>query len=294
MTGADARTNTAAPDGTRTMPTESAPATGRTSRARSGNRSGIGAMLGRMGLGAAGFAVVIAAWQLMAVGEIFGEGLLPTPVEVGRVIVDGLGDGLLDDLLISFRRVLVGVGLGLAIATPIGFVLGWFGIARAMFNPLVNFLRALPPIALVPLVIVYFGIGELSRGIVLVWAAFFATIVIVYEGVASLEEKYVRAAQTLGANRFEILTKVVFPLSVPHIMTAARVSLGIGWASLVAAELVAAQQGLGAVIQNASNFLDIPTVYAGIVLIGISALVMDVGIRMLSAYVVRWQDRGTR
>ncbi|WP_203453663.1 ABC transporter permease [Jiangella aurantiaca] len=253
-----------------------------------------GARLGRLGLGAAGFAVVVVAWHLMAVGEVFGAGLLPTPLEVGRVIVDGLGNGLLDDLLISFRRVLVGVGLGLAIAAPIGFVLGWFGIARAMFNPLVNFLRALPPIALVPLVIVYFGIGELSRGIVLVWAAFFATIVIVYEGVAALEEKYVRAAQTLGATRLEILTKVVFPLSVPHIMTAARVSLGIGWASLVAAELVAAQQGLGAVIQNASNFLDIPTVYAGIILIGLSALVMDTGIRMLSAYVVRWQDRGSR
>lgn len=257
-------------------------------------RLGIGARLGRLGLGAAGFAVVIVAWHLMAVGEVFGAGLLPTPLEVARVIVDGLGNGLLDDLLISFRRVLVGVGLGLVIAAPIGFVLGWFATARAMFNPLVNFLRALPPIALVPLVIVYFGIGELSRGIVLVWAAFFATIVIVYEGVAALEERYVRAAQTLGATPLEILTKVVFPLSVPHIMTAARVSLGIGWASLVAAELVAAQQGLGAVIQNASNFLDIPTVYAGIILIGASALVMDTGIRMLSAYVVRWQDRGSR
>ncbi|WP_157574509.1 ABC transporter permease [Jiangella muralis] len=257
-------------------------------------RFDLGARLGRLGLGAAGFAVVGVAWHLMAIGEVFGTGLLPTPVEVGRVIVDGLGNGLLDDLLISFRRVLIGVGLGLAIAAPIGFVLGWFGIARAMFNPLVNFLRALPPIALVPLVIVYFGIGELSRGIVLVWAAFFATIVIVYEGVAAMEEKYVRAAQTLGATRFEILAKVVFPLSVPHIMTAARVSLGIGWASLVAAELVAAQQGLGAVIQNASNFLDIPTVYAGIILIGVCALVMDTGIRMLSAYVVRWQDRGSR
>ncbi|WP_084469365.1 ABC transporter permease [Jiangella gansuensis] len=266
----------------------------RPARRPGSGRPGVAQALGRLSLGTAGFAIVIVAWQLMAVGEVFGEGLLPTPVEVGRVIVDGLGNGLLDDLLISFRRVLVGVGLGLAIATPIGFVLGWFGVARAMFNPLVNFLRALPPIALVPLVIVYFGIGELSRGIVLVWAAFFATIVIVYEGVASLDEKYVRAAQTLGATRFEVLTKVVFPLSIPHIMTAARVSLGIGWASLVAAELVAAQQGLGAVIQNASNFLDIPTVYAGIVLIGISALVMDMGIRMLSAYVVRWQDRGTR
>lgn len=253
-----------------------------------------GERLGRLGLAAAGFAIVIVAWHVLAVGDVFGSGLLPTPGDVGEVIVSGLGDGLLEDVLVSLRRVFVGVALGMAIAIPIGFVLGWFSTARAMFNPLVNFLRALPPIALVPLVIVYFGTGELSRGIILVWAAFFATIVIVYEGVAGLEEKYVRAAQTLGANRFEILTKVVFPLSVPHIMTAARVSLGIGWASLVAAELIAAEAGLGSVIQNASNFLDIPTVYAGIVLIGILALLMDIGVRLLAAYAVRWQDRGSR
>lgn len=257
-------------------------------------RVSAGARLTRATLGTAGFAIVVVLWHVLAIGQVFGQGLLPTPAEVGRVLVEGLGNGLAGDLLISFQRVLVGVTIGLAIATPIGFVLGWFATARAMFNPLVNFLRALPPIALVPLVVVYFGIGELARGIVLVYAAFFATIVIVYEGVASLDEKYVRAAQTLGANRLEILAKIVLPLSLPHVMTAARVSLGIGWASLVAAELVAAQRGLGAVIQNASNFLDIPRVYAGIILIGISALVMDIGVRMLSAYVVRWQDRGTR
>jgi len=126
------------------------------------------------------------------------------------------------------------------------------------------------------------------------YAAFFATVVIVFEGIAGIEDKYVRAAQTLGANRFELLARVVLPFSVPHILTAARVSLGIGWASLVAAELVAAQDGLGAVIQNAGNFLDIPRVYAGIILIGLCALVMDAALRIVSVRLVRWQDRGTR
>lgn len=253
------------------------------------------ARLGRRMLGLAGFVVVVVLWQLVAAGQLFGEGLLPTPALVARELLTGLLDGgLLADLVVSSRRVLVGIVLGMAVAVPVGFLLGWFPIMRAMFNPLVNFFRALPPIALVPLVIIYFGIGELARGIVLVYAAFFATIVIVYEGVAGIEERYVRAAQTLGAKRFETLAKVVLPLSVPHILTAARVSLGVGWSSLVAAELVAAREGLGATIQNASNFLDIPRVYAGIILIGASALVMDLVVRLLARRLVRWQDRGNR
>lgn len=253
------------------------------------------AQLGRRALGLIGFFVVILLWQILAVSGVVGQGLLPGPVKVGEVLVEGLTGGrLLTDFVVSSRRVVVGLAIGLTVAVPIGFLLGWFPILRAMFNPLVNFFRALPPIALVPLVIIYFGIGELARGIVLVYAAFFATIVIVYEGVAGLEERYVRAAQTLGATQMEILGKVVLPLSVPHILTAARVSLGVGWSSLVAAELVAAREGLGATIQNASNFLDVPRVYAGIILIGLSALVMDLLVRLLAQRLVRWQDRGNR
>lgn len=253
------------------------------------------ARAGRGALGLVGFVAVLVVWQLLAAEQIFGQGLLPTPTQVGTVLVEGLaGGGLLTDLAVSSRRVVVGIAIGMAVAVPIGFVLGWFPVMRAVFNPLVNFFRALPPIALVPLAIIYFGIGEVARSIILVYAAFFATIVIVYEGVAGIEERYVRAAQTLGATRWEILARVVLPLSLPHILTAARVSLGVGWSSLVAAELVAAREGLGASIQNASNFLDIPRVYAGIILIGLSALVMDLLVRLLAQRLLTWQDRGDR
>ncbi|XTZ16359.1 ABC transporter permease [Micromonospora echinospora] len=252
------------------------------------------AALRNAALGLTGFLGVILLWQVMAVTGVVGGDLLPAPGQVFEVIWTGLGNGLADDILISSRRVVVWVSVGIAAGVPVGFLLGWFPIARAALNPLVNFFRALPPIALVPLVIVYFGIGELARGIILMYAAFFATVVIVFEGIAGIEDKYVRAAQTLGANRVEVLTRVVLPFSVPHILTAARVSLGIGWASLVAAELVAAQDGLGAVIQNAGNFLDIPRVYAGIILIGLCALLMDAALRLASTRLVRWQDRGNR
>lgn len=246
-------------------------------------------------LGLLGFAIIVAFWHTASSLGLMKPGLLPPPLTVAQVLIEGLmGGSLLNDLIVSSRRVIIGVSIGMALAIPVGFALGWFPRARYTFNPLVNFFRALPPIALVPLVVIYFGIGEVAREVILVYAAFFATVIIVYEGVGSIEEKYVRAGQTLGANRLEVFSKIVFPLSLPHIFTAARVSLGVGWSSLVAAELVAAQDGLGAAIQNASNFLDVPRMYAGIILIGIAALVMDLVIRIFAARLLRWQDRGER
>jgi len=246
-------------------------------------------------LGTLGFVIIIAVWALVSAAGGSRPGLIPTPLAVAQVMIDGLVSGtLLNDLVVSTRRVVIGLAIGMVAAIPVGFVLGWFPKARVTFNPLVNFFRALPPIALVPLVVIYFGIGEVGRESILVYGAFFATVIIVYEGVAGIEEKYVRAGQTLGTNRFELFAKIVFPLSLPHIFTAARVSLGIAWSSLVAAELVAAQDGLGAAIQNASNFLEVPKMYAGIILIGVAALAMDLIIRIIGARVLRWQDRGER
>lgn len=246
-------------------------------------------------LGTLGFIIIIVVWGVVAAIGGARPGLIPTPLAVFQVMIDGLVSGsLLNDLVVSTRRVVIGLAIGMVAAIPVGFVLGWFPKARITFNPLVNFFRALPPIALVPLVVIYFGIGEAGREAILVYGAFFATVIIVYEGVAGIEEKYVRAGQTLGANRIEVFTKIVFPLSLPHVFTAARVSLGIAWSSLVAAELVAAQDGLGAAIQNASNFLEVPKMYAGIILIGIAALAMDLIIRIIAARALRWQDRGER
>ncbi len=244
-------------------------------------------------LGLLGFVIIVLFWQAASSLNLMQPGLLPSPLTVLTAITDGLTNGsLLNDVLVSSRRVVIGVVIGMTLAVPFGFALGWFPRARQTFNPMVNFFRALPPIALVPLVVIYFGIGEFARLVILMYAAFFATVIIVYEGIGGIEEKYVRAAQTLGASRTEVLTKIVLPLSLPHIFTAARVSLGIAWSSLVAAELVAAQDGLGAAIQNASNFLDVPRMYAGIILIGITALLMDLVIRLTATRFLAWQDRG--
>ncbi len=112
-----------------------------------------------------------------------------------------------------------------------------------------------------------------------------------YEGVAQISPIFVKVSRTLGATDAEIFRKVIFPLTIPHILTALRVALGVAWATLVASELIAAQQGLGAMIQNASSFFQLDIIYVGIICIGFIALAMDVLLRRLSKRLVAWQDR---
>jgi NitT/TauT family transport system permease protein len=193
----------------------------------------------------------------------------------------------------STQRVFLGVSLGIIFAVPVGFMLGWYQNVRTFIDPVINFFRALPPIALIPLVIVYFGIGEVAKIVILFYASFFAGVIVMYEGVAQISPIYVRVARTLGASDSEIFRKVIIPLTVPHMLTALRVALGVAWATLVASELIAAQQGLGALIQNASSFFQLDIIYVGIICIGFIALAMDLALRAVSKRLISWQDRIT-
>jgi NitT/TauT family transport system permease protein len=195
------------------------------------------------------------------------------------------------DMLMSTQRVLLGVFLGVVAAVPVGFCLGWYKVLRSFADPVINFFRALPPIALIPLVIVYFGIGEAAKTVILFYASFFAGVIVMYEGIAQVNPIYIKVSRTLGATDLEIFRKVVVPLTVPHILTAVRVALGVAWATLVAAELIAAQQGLGSMIQDASAFFQLDIIYVGIICIGFIALLMDTFLRMATTRLVSWQER---
>lgn len=248
---------------------------------------------GRWILGILGFVVVIAVWYAISAVGIFKPGLLPTPDQVAVHFAELSADGILwENARVSVQRVAISVLLGVIVAIPVGFLLGSFINLFKMFDPVINFFRALPPIALIPLVVVYFGIGEEARLAVLLYAAFFSSIVVIYEGVVSIDPIYVRAARVLGATRYEIFRLVILPLMVPTILVALRVALGVTWASLVAAELVAAQTGLGAMISEAGNFFKLRTIYAGIIAIGVAALVMDALLRIASNRLIVWQERG--
>src|SRR5690606_16306057 len=222
---------------------------------------------------------ILAVWYAIHHSGLVNPALVPTPHEVGRRFIELLRGRLPLDILMWMQRVFLGVLSGITIAVPVGFVLGWYRNIRAFVDPLINFFRALPPIALIPLVIVYFGVDEMAKLVVLFYAAFFSGVIVMYEGVSQITPLYIRVAQTLGASELEIFRKVIIPLTVPHILTALRVALGVAWATLVASELIAAQRGLGALIQNASTYFLLDVIYVGIICIGFVALVMDMILR---------------
>jgi NitT/TauT family transport system permease protein len=248
--------------------------------------------LRRIGMILAPWALVILLWYAIAFSGLVKPGLVPTPGQVAVRFWALLTKARLPtDMWRSTQRVFLGVTMGIVLAVPVGFVLGWYRQVRGFVDPLINFFRALPPIALIPLVIVYFGIGEFAKIVILFYASFFAGVIVMYEGIAQINPIYVRVAKTLGATDSEIFRRVIVPLTVPHMLTALRVSLGVAWATLVAAELLAAQQGLGALIQNASSFFQLDTIYVGIICIGLIALVMDLLLRMVARRLVAWQER---
>jgi NitT/TauT family transport system permease protein len=235
--------------------------------------------------------LIVAVWYAVRESGLVSPALVPAPHQVFTKAVE-LAQGRLGlDVWMSTQRVFIGVTLGVALAVPVGFCLGWYRGVRTFVDPVINFFRALPPIALIPLVIVYFGIGETAKIAILFYASFFAGVIVMYEGIAQISPIFVKVARTLGANDAEIFGKVIVPLTVPHILTAVRVALGVAWATLVASELIAAQQGLGALIQNASAFFQLDIIYVGIICIGLIALVMDLLLRLATRKLVAWQDR---
>ena len=235
--------------------------------------------------------VLLALWYTVHYSGFINPALVPAPHAVAAKFMELMQSRLPMDIVMSTRRVLIGVLAGVTLALPVGFLIGWYPSVRTIIDPLINFFRALPPIALIPLVIIYFGVDELAKNVILFYAAFFAGVIVMYEGISQISPVYIRVAQTLGATDFEIFRKVIIPYAVPHIITALRVALGVAWATLVASELLAAQQGLGALIQDAGAFFQIDTIYVGIVCIGFIALAMDVILRFLARRFVSWQDR---
>lgn len=249
------------------------------------------ARLRRVGLILMPWALIVLAWYAVRLSGLVNPALVPAPHQVFVKFGELLRERLLIDILMSTQRVFIGVTLGVALAVPVGFLLGWYQGLRSFVDPVINFFRALPPIALIPLVIVYFGIGESAKIAILFYASFFAGVIVMYEGIAQISPLFVRVARTLGATDFEIFRRVIVPLTFPHMLTAVRVALGVAWATLVASELIAAQQGLGAMIQNASSFFQLDIIYVGIICIGFIALAMDVVLRLLTRRLVAWQDR---
>jgi NitT/TauT family transport system permease protein len=217
---------------------------------------------------------------------------LPSPAAVAGRAWTLLSSGILiQDIGASLTRVFIGFVLGSALAIPLGFLMGWYTPARGLLEPWVQFFRTVPPLAIIPLAIVLMGIGETPKIFVIFLAAFLACVISTFQGVVNVDRTLINAAHVLGAKDGAVFLRVVVPASTPFILVGMRVGLGSAWATLVAAELIAAQQGLGYRMQNAQLYYDLPTIFVGLITIGILGLLMDRVLLFAERKLTGWQER---
>ncbi|PRA24906.1 ABC transporter permease subunit [Pseudomonas poae] len=219
---------------------------------------------------------------------------LPSPQAVWMQLMDVASDGFADASLLSHIgwsafRVFGAFVLAACTAIPVGIMMGVNRVARGALDPLVEFYRPLPPLAYLPLVVIWMGIGEGSK-VLLIYLAMFAPLALsARAGVKSVAIEQIHAAYSMGASRGQVLRHVIMPAALPEILTGMRIAIGFGWTTLVAAEMVAATAGLGFMVLTASKFMATDVVIMGILVIGAMALLFDLGMRWLERRLVPWK-----
>ena len=209
-----------------------------------------------------------------------------------EVAEEGFGGAtLFEHAWASLSRVLWAFLLAVATAIPAGILMGMSRVVRGVLDPPVEFYRPIPPLAYLPLMVIWFGIGELTKVVVIYLAIFAPMALNARAGVRSVPIEQIHAAYSMGASRWQVIWHVILRGAMPEILTGMRIGLGFGWTTLVAAELVAAQAGIGAMIQQASDFLVSDVVVMGIVVIGVIAYLSDLVMRSLERWLTPWKGK---
>jgi taurine transport system permease protein len=247
-------------------------------------------------ISAASVLLFVAVWQLSGSLGWIDPLLLPPPSEIfrtaGELALSGYRQTpLWQHFLVSAARALIAFAAAIVIGVPLGLSMGRSPALNAVLEPFVQFLRPLPKIALIPLVVVWFGIGEASRFFLIFISAFLSIVVGAVASVGGVSQGRIRVAQTLGATPRQIFRHVVLPNALPELFTTVRLSVGIGWTSLIAAEMVAANSGLGWMVVNAGSYLRTDVVLLGILLLGLTGYFFDWVLVRLQGRFVPWAGK---
>lgn len=217
--------------------------------------------------------------------------LLPDPIIVWKTFVVSLKGNLIGDTISSIQRVLFGFLIASVFGVLLGLVCGVNKWASRLITPILELLRPIPPIAWIPLAILWFGIGNSPAYFLVFLGAFFPIFSSTYLGVSSVEETYKRAAYSLGATKKEIITDVIFPASMPQIFTGLKIGLGVGWMVVIAAELVGVQSGLGYMIQLNRFLLNSPEIITGMATIGLVGFLLNLLITKMEKLAIPWSQK---
>jgi len=222
--------------------------------------------------------------------------LLPKPMRVLKTFVELQTEGFADSTLMqhtlaSLARVCIAFSAAIFLGVPTGILMGLYDPFRGVLDPIIEFYRPLPPLAYLPLIIIWLGIGEVAK-ITLIFLAVFAPICLsTRAGTLSVAREKILVAGTLGATRLQIIRYIILPGALPEILTGMRVGIGFGWTTLVAAEMVAATAGLGFMVLNAKDYLATDVMIVGILVIGAIAYAFDLFMRLLERRLVPWKGK---
>ncbi|MDR7377762.1 NitT/TauT family transport system permease protein [Rhodoferax ferrireducens] len=236
-----------------------------------------------------GLVVPLLGWVLMSAFAGVSPVFLPGPQKVvARILTWAMEDDLLGDAAISTLRVVAGWALSALLALPLGLLIGSWRAVQALLEPLTDFIRYMPAVAFIPLVMLWVGIDEGAKVAIIFIGTFFQMVLMVAEDVRRVPMAQIEAAQTMGATRREVLEKVILPSAKPALLDTLRITMGCAWTFLVVAELVAANSGLGFAILKAQRFLQTDKIFAGILLIGCIGLAIDQLFRLLHRKAFPW------
>jgi len=240
---------------------------------------------------------VVVIWQVLSLSGIIPGNRLPSPVNIFTGFTELFTQGLPPGYTLpghcagSLKRVLSGVVIAIITALPLGITMGYWVRARDYLTPFVEMIRPIPPLAWVPIAILWFGIGDRSSSFIIFLGAFFPILLNTIEGVLSINRRLIESSIILGAKKNALFAKVLLPGAMPSIITGVRIGLGIGWMTLVAAEFTGVKSGygLGYMIMTARDIQRPDQIIAGMAVIGVIGYAMDFGIRMMERKVLRWR-----
>lgn len=251
---------------------------------------------GTFAISAATLVALLLGWVIATRYHLASPLFLPSPGEVlvqfQAIAADGYANGTLaEHILASLGRISVALAFGIGLGVPIGLIMGLNRWAKGVLSVPIDIYWGLPPLAYLPLLIIWLGIGESSKILLLSLSAFAPICYAAQAGVRSVPQERINAAQSLGANSVQLFTTIVLPSALPEILTGLRIAIGATLSTLVAAELIAAQSGVGYMIMSASNFLATDVVFVGLIVIAIFAFAFTAAMRFLEKQLVPWKGK---
>lgn len=242
--------------------------------------------------------IILILWYFLTTYTSIPSMILPTPYAVWKSFLEVLREGygssgynLFSHFFSSMKRLLIAFGLNLFTAIPVGLICGKFRAISDFLNPMIEFYRPLPPLAYYTLLVLWMGIGENSKIMLLYLAGFAPLYIACVSGVAKVKSEYIVGAEMLGANKYQIFLHIILPAALPDIFSGIRIAVGVEYTTLVAAEMVAAKTGLGWMVLDASKWLRSDVVFMGVILMGITGILLNSLILSIENRIVHWKGK---